>query len=49
VTFRHNGKTVVTRVIDRGPYVAGRIFDLTHGACVVIDHCFTGPIYYRIG
>lgn len=49
VTFRHDGKTVVTRVIDRGPYVAGRIFDLTHGACAVVDHCFTGPIWYRIG
>ena len=49
VTFRHNEKTVVTYVIDRGPYVKGRIFDLTHGACAVIDHCFTGPIWYRIG
>jgi len=49
VTFRHEGKTVVTRVIDRGPYVAGRIFDLTRGACAVIDHCYTGPIWYRIG
>jgi len=49
VTFRHDGKTVVTRVIDRGPYVAGRIFDLTRGACAVVDHCFTGPIWYRIG
>jgi len=49
VTFKWNGRTVVTRVIDRGPYVRGRIFDLTHGACAVIDHCFTGPIWYRIG
>lgn len=50
VTFRYNGKTVVTRVIDRGPYVAGRIFDLTRGACAAISHCFTGGgVYYRIG
>ncbi len=49
VTFRHNGKTVVTRVIDRGPYVPDRTFDLTRGACFVIDHCFTGPIWYQIG
>ena len=50
VTFRYNGKTVVTRVIDRGPYVAGRIFDLTRGACAAINHCFTGGgVYYRIG
>jgi len=49
VTFKWEGKTVVTRVIDRGPYVPGRIFDLTHGACILIDHCWTGPIWYRIG
>ncbi len=49
VTFQWNGNQVVTYVIDRGPYVPSRIFDLTHGACEVIDHCFTGPIWYRIG
>lgn len=49
VTFQWNGKTVVTQVIDRGPYVPDRIFDLTRGACAVIDHCWTGPIWYRIG
>ena len=50
VTFRYNGRTVTTMVIDRGPYVAGRIWDMTHGLCVVLDHCFTGGgVYYRIG
>jgi hypothetical protein len=49
VTFRYNGHTVTAQVIDRGPYVSGRIFDLTHGLCVLLDHCFTGPIWYRIG
>jgi rare lipoprotein A (peptidoglycan hydrolase) len=29
VVFRHRGRTVQTRVIDRGPYVAGREYDLT--------------------
>jgi rare lipoprotein A len=29
VTLRHAGRTVRVRVIDRGPYVAGREFDLT--------------------
>jgi rare lipoprotein A (peptidoglycan hydrolase) len=29
VTFRHRGRTVRVRVIDRGPYVAGREYDLT--------------------
>jgi hypothetical protein len=50
VTFRYNGHTVTTRVIDRGPYVKGRIWDMTHGLCVLLDHCFTGGgVYYRIG
>jgi rare lipoprotein A len=29
VTIRYHGRTVVAPVIDRGPYVAGRDFDLT--------------------
>jgi rare lipoprotein A (peptidoglycan hydrolase) len=49
VTFKYNGVIVVARVIDRGPYVAGRIFDMTHGLCAALNHCFTGTIWYRIG
>jgi hypothetical protein len=49
VAFRYNGVTVVAQVIDRGPYVQGRIFDMTHGLCLLLDHCFTGGgMYYRI-
>ena len=49
VTFRYNGRTVTTMVIDRGPYVKGRIWDMTRGLCVLLDHCFTGGgVYYRI-
>jgi rare lipoprotein A len=29
VTLRHRGRSVTVRVIDRGPYVVGREFDLT--------------------
>jgi peptidoglycan lytic transglycosylase len=29
VTLRHSGHTVTVRVVDRGPFVAGREFDLT--------------------
>ncbi len=29
VTNKQNGKTVVVRINDRGPYVGGRIIDLT--------------------
>ena len=50
VTFRYNGRTVVTYVKDRGPYVPGRIFDMTRGLCEALQHCFTGGgVYYKIG
>jgi hypothetical protein len=50
VTFRYNGKTVTTRVIDRGPYVAGRTWDMTKGLCTLLDHCFTGGgVYWKLG
>lgn len=49
IAFRYNGVTVVAEVIDRGPYVPDRIFDMTHGLCMLLDHCFTGAgVYYRI-
>lgn len=32
VTNRHNGLSVVVRVVDRGPYAAGRILDLSRAA-----------------
>ena len=50
VTFRYNGRTVTTRVIDRGPYVAGRTWDMTRGLCELLGHCFTGGgVYWRLG
>lgn len=49
VTFRYNGVTVTTRVVDRGPYVAGRIWDMTKGLCTLLNHCFTGGgVYYIV-
>lgn len=48
VQFRWNGRTVSAPVVDRGPYVTGRIFDMTYGLCALLGHCFTGPIQYRI-
>jgi hypothetical protein len=50
VTFRYKGNTVTTTVIDRGPYVDGRTWDMTRGLCTLLDHCFTGGgVYYKIG
>jgi rare lipoprotein A len=37
VTNLENGKVVVVRVNDRGPFVEGRIIDLSYGAAKEID------------
>lgn len=37
VTNLHNGKTVVVRVNDRGPFTGGRILDLTREAAERLD------------
>jgi hypothetical protein len=51
IAFRNpdNGKVVVARVIDRGPYVGGRQWDLSAGLCKALDHCYTGSLYWRRG
>ena len=48
VAFTYGGRTVIAPVIDRGPYVAGRVWDLSGGLCVALRHCFTGPISWTI-
>lgn len=51
VTFRNprNGLQITVPVVDRGPYVAGRTWDLTGGACSAIAHCWTGPVQWHLG
>jgi rare lipoprotein A (peptidoglycan hydrolase) len=51
VTFRNpsTGVVLTLPVVDRGPYVSGRTWDLTHGACQILGHCFTGTIDWRLG
>jgi hypothetical protein len=51
VTFRNpaNGRQITVPVIDRGPYVAGRTWDMSRGLCAYLDHCFTGSIEWRWG
>ena len=36
VTNRRNGKSVVVRIIDRGPFIRGRVIDLSPAAARVI-------------
>jgi rare lipoprotein A (peptidoglycan hydrolase) len=51
VTFRNpiNGRRVTVPVIDRGPYVAGRTWDMSRALCDYLDHCYTGSIEWRFG
>ena len=51
VTFKNptNGRTITVPVIDRGPYVTGRTWDLSGAACMALGHCYTGPIYWKYG
>ena len=51
VTFKNpaNGRVVTARVIDRGPYVDGRQWDLSGGLCLALGHCYTGSIYWKMG
>jgi rare lipoprotein A len=46
VTNLTNGKTVDVRIIDRGPFVEGRIIDLSHAAARAID--LLGPGIARV-
>jgi len=39
--------TITVRVIDRGPYVAGRMWDLSRATCTYLDSCYTAMIEYR--
>lgn len=42
VTNTHNGKQVIVRINDRGPFVAARIIDLSEHAARQLDMIFTG-------
>lgn len=44
LTFRHGGRVVRARVVDRGPYVAGREFDLTYGLKVRLGFPDVGTV-----
>lgn len=50
VTFRNpaNGRTITVPVVDRGPYVSGRAWDLTGAACTALGHCYTGGLYWKL-
>jgi rare lipoprotein A (peptidoglycan hydrolase) len=49
IVFRHpvSERVVIAPVVDRGPYVRGRLWDLTYGLCKRLDHCYTGTLDWR--
>jgi rare lipoprotein A len=48
VTNLRNGREAEVRIIDRGPFVEGRILDLAHEAAVALDMIGTGVAQVRI-
>ncbi len=42
VTNRNNGRSVVVRINDRGPFIAGRVIDLSQGAAGVVGMLNSG-------
>jgi len=48
VKFVYHGRTVVTQVIDRGPYVKGRAWDLTKAASDALGFEGVGRVRYAI-
>lgn len=42
VTNKRNGKTVVVRINDRGPFIRGRVLDLSKGAASQIGMVSSG-------
>lgn len=48
VTNLDNGRTIVVRVNDRGPYVRGRIADLSHAAASELGFVDDGVVHARI-
>lgn len=49
LTVRYRGRSVRVRVIDRGPYVGAREFDLTHATKKRIGFGSTGRIQVSVG
>jgi rare lipoprotein A (peptidoglycan hydrolase) len=49
VIFRYGGRAVRVPVIDRGPYIAGREWDLTGATAEALHFPGLGPIQWRLG
>ncbi|MGI9423954.1 MAG: septal ring lytic transglycosylase RlpA family protein [Hyphomicrobiaceae bacterium] len=48
VTNMRNGRSVVVRINDRGPYIRGRIIDLSRRAATVVGMRRAGVVPVRV-
>ncbi len=48
VTNLHNGKSEVVRINDRGPYIRGRIIDVTIGVAKKLDFVHSGVVPVKV-
>jgi rare lipoprotein A len=48
VTNQDNGKSVVVRITDRGPFVKGRVIDLSPAAAKKIDMIHAGVVPVKL-
>jgi rare lipoprotein A len=48
VTSRHNGHSVVVRINDRGPFVRGRVIDVTPAAARVLGFSGLAPVTLEV-
>ena len=48
VTNKRNGRTVIVRINDRGPYVKGRIIDLSERAAEILGMIDAGVVPVKI-
>jgi rare lipoprotein A (peptidoglycan hydrolase) len=48
VLFQYGSRAIEVRVIDRGPYIAGREWDLTAATAVALHFPGLGPVQWRL-
>lgn len=48
IQFEYNGKTATAVVNDRGPFIAGRVFDLGPGTAAALGFGGVGTVRYRV-
>src|SRR5437016_12778771 len=49
VTNKNNGRTVVVRINDRGPFMRGRVIDLTPAAAHALGFTGLAPVTLKAG